>query len=265
MRGSTTFVGHVLPEALVGQSSRGGSVKHVLVIDGDHEVRSLLTGYLERHGFRVTAVIDGTQLDRILYKEIFDAFVVELNLAGEDGLDIVRRLAHLSDAPILIITGDRTGEADVVAGLEVGASDYILKPLRLGEFVARLRAATRDKTDPKIQRERRAYVFAGWHLSVKDRTLRFGAATTKLTTAEFNLLVALLSSPGRILSRDQLMSASRVHPDEVMDRSIDALILRLRRKLEIDPSDPVLIRTERGIGYSFDCEVTIEEVPRLRR
>lgn len=241
-------------------------MKHILVVDDDPNMRSLIADYLSQHAFRVTAVSDSHQMNRVITTEIVDAIVVDLNLGHEDGLEIVRNFSTLSDAPILIISGDRLEEADKVIGLELGANDYITKPFGLREFLARIRAVLREKPTPKIERDRRAYHFRGWTLSVRLRTLKSrDGEEIKLTAGEFNLLNAFLRSPGQILSREQLLAASRVHNEEVFDRSIDVLILRLRRKLEANPSSPTLIRTERGLGYIFDADVQVEEKPRVKK
>jgi len=219
----------------------------------------MLVDYLTQHAFRATAAKDSHQLRQILSSDPADLVIIDLNLGHEDGLEIVRALSTKSDAPIIIISGDRLDEADKVVGLELGASDYITKPFGLREFVARIRAALRVKPESPDKNDRRTYSFSDWTLNVKRRRLHsdtFGEV--KLTAAEFNLLVAFLRSPRQVLSREQLLSASRVHNEEVFDRSIDVLILRLRRKLEVDQSSPKLIVTERGAGYIFDTDVIID-------
>lgn len=242
------------------------TLKHILVVDDDPDMRSLIAGYLSQHAFRVTPVSNSQQMNRVISNEIVDIIIVDLNLGHEDGLEIVRTFSTLSDAPIIIISGDRLEEADKVVGLELGADDYITKPFGLREFLARIRALLREKPAPKIERDRRAYHFDRWTLNVRSRTLAsHEGEELKLTAGEFNLLTALLRSPRRVLTREQLLAASRVSDEEVFDRSIDVLILRLRRKLEEMPSMPALIKTERGIGYVFDADVTIDERPRVKR
>ncbi|WP_317208286.1 response regulator [Rhizobium halophilum] len=235
-------------------------MKHVLVIDDDAAIRSLLTGYLAQHNFKVTGVSGSHRLAPILATDNVDAMIVDLNLGQEDGLDIIRRISSSSDLPIIIISGDRQEEADKVIGLELGAVDYITKPFGTRELLARLRGALRDRPPTRAKTERRIFGFGDWTLDVKSRKLVYGRLKeVKLTAAEFNLLVALLNAPRNVLSREQLLSASRVYDEEVFDRSIDVLVLRLRRKLEEDPSRPKLIRTERGAGYFLDANVTIED------
>jgi DNA-binding response OmpR family regulator len=240
-------------------------VKHILVVDDDSKLRSLLIDYLSQHAFRVTGVKDSYQLQQVLQTDPVDLFIVDLNLGHEDGLEIVRTLSGKSDAPIIIISGDRQEETDKVVGLELGASDYVTKPFGLREFLARVRAALRTRPVSIDRKDRKIYSFSGWTLNIKKRQLLTGSdEEVKLTAGEFNLLVAFLKSPREVLSREQLLAASRVHDEEIFDRSIDVLILRLRRKLEVDPSNPILIRTERGAGYMFDAEVSVEERKRTK-
>jgi two-component system, OmpR family, response regulator len=232
-------------------------MKHVLVIDDDLAIRSLLTDYLSQHALRVTGLSGSQDLQRVLSTDEVDLLIVDLNLGREDGLDIVRKLSSTSDCPIIIISGDRLEEADKVVGLELGAVDYITKPFGTRELLARVRSSLRERPVISAKKDKTIYSFDGWELNIKLRRLVHNGQEVKLTAGEFNLLTAFLRSPRQILSREQLLSASRVHNEEVFDRSIDVLILRLRRKLEIDPSKPSLIKTERGAGYLFDADVKV--------
>jgi len=241
-------------------------MKHVLLIDDDPAIRSMLVDFLSQHAFRVTGLSDSQHLTRIMTNDPADVVIVDLNLGHEDGLQIVRTLTTSSDAPVMIISGDRLEEADKVVGLELGAVDYITKPFGIRELLARLRSCLR-RTDeqPRRTSSDKSYAFAGWNLNVRlRRLLSPKGEEVKLTAGEFNLLCAFLKSPMQVLSREQLLSASRVHSEEVFDRSIDVLILRLRRKLEADPSRPRLIKTERGIGYTFDAEVAVNQAAGAR-
>jgi len=235
-------------------------VKHILIIDDDAKLRALLIDYLTQHAFRTTGVKDSHQLNQVLAKEVVDLIVVDMNLGHEDGLEIVRSVSAKSDAPIIIISGDRLEETDKVVGLELGATDYMTKPFGLREFLARVRAALRTRPLVPDRRDQKTYTFSTWELNVKRRQLlKNGDEEVKLTAGEFNLLTAFLEAPRQVLSREQLLTASRVHNEEIFDRSIDVLILRLRRKLEVDPSNPALIVTERGAGYIFDTDVDVSE------
>ncbi|MGZ2506008.1 response regulator [Rhizobium leguminosarum] len=238
-------------------------MKHIIIVDDDIKLRSLLIDYLSQQSFRVTGVKDSLQLGQVLAAENADLVVVDMDLGHEDGLEIVRTLSTKSDAPIIIVSGDRLEETDKVVGLELGAVDYVTKPFGLREFLARVRVALRARPQVSDRKERKIYSFHGWELNVQKRRLMHnGDNEIKLTAGEFNLLTAFLGTPRTILTREQLLSASRVHDEEIFDRSIDVLILRLRRKIEADPANPKLIITERGAGYIFDAEVAVKETRR---
>lgn len=233
-------------------------MKHVLVIDDDTSMRSMLIDYLSQHALRVTGIKNSQELPRILGADPVDLVIVDLNLGEEDGLDIVRKLSSSSDLPIIIISGDRLDEADKVVGLELGAVDYVTKPFGTRELLARVRSSLRERPLFQHNKDRKIYRFGDWVLNVKLRKLVYcDDQEVKLTAGEFNLLTAFLKAPCQVLTREQLLAASRVHNEEVFDRSIDVLILRLRRKLEKNPSKPDLIKTERGVGYVFDADVTV--------
>jgi DNA-binding response OmpR family regulator len=174
-------------------------------------------------------------------------------------MTIVRTLRDQSAIPIVMLTGVRD-EADRVMGLELGADDYLIKPFSPRELLARIRTVLRraKSTAQAQRRDVRAYRFAGFELNLRTRRLKDrDAQPIDLTNGEFNLLAALLAVPERILTRDQLLEASRIHDNEVYDRSIDVQVLRLRRKIERDPSQPRFIVTERGVGYIFSSPVEI--------
>jgi DNA-binding response OmpR family regulator len=235
---------------------------HILVIDDDALMRELIAEYLADNGFRVSLAGDGTEMTRLLAQEVVDLVLLDLRLGGEDGMQLARDLRRDSEMPVIIVTG-KQDEADLVMGLELAADDYITKPFRNRELLARIRAVlrryqARHDGDPQRARgtKRRAFRFAGWEVSVLARRLTSpDGRRVELSNGEFNLLLAFCESPQRVLSRDHLLELSRLHGAEVYDRSIDVQILRLRRKIELDPSTPKLIRTERGAGYMFDVRV----------
>jgi two-component system, OmpR family, response regulator len=234
---------------------------HVLAVDDDPSVRKMISDYLGDNDMRVTVVASGREIGDVMARETIDLLVLDLRLPGEDGMQIARRLREESGLPIIMLTG-RKDEADRVMGLELGADDYLTKPFSPRELLARIRALLRRaRTQESVAdglQKFRAYRFAGWELNVRLRKLN--AATGEavpLTNAEFNLLVAFLSAPQCVLSRDQLLSLSRLHNDEVYDRSIDVQVGRLRRKIQPDETRPPLIRTERGAGYVFTAPVEI--------
>ena len=237
------------------------SAPHILVVDDDAALRALVTEYLAQNELRVTAVATGREMMEVLGREAIDLIVLDLKLHGEDGLHLAQRLRESSKIPIIIVSG-RLDEADRVMGLELGADDYVTKPFSPRELLARIRAVIRryvaNQTQPGRDKELRAYRFAGWELNMRLHRMTSPAGEqVPLTKGEFSLLAAFLSSPERILTRDQLLELSRLHSTEVYDRSIDVQILRLRRKLEVDPANPQLIRTERGAGYIFGAPVTM--------
>jgi two-component system OmpR family response regulator len=234
---------------------------HILVVDDDPQIRALLEEYLTENSLRVSTVATGKQMSAILADEAIDLVVLDLRLAGEDGMAIVRRLRDQSAIPIVMLTGVRE-EADRVMGLELGADDYLTKPFSPRELLARIRTVLRRTKGAGLaharQREIRAYRFAEFELNLRTRRLkRRDGPQIDLTNGEFNLLAALLAAPQRILTRDQLLEASRVYDNEVYDRSIDIQVLRLRRKIEADPSQPQFIVTERGVGYTLNCQVEV--------
>jgi two-component system OmpR family response regulator len=234
---------------------------HILVVDDDPAMRELMHEYLGENEMRVSLAANGEAMRRILAESVIDLVLLDLRLGGEDGMQLARQLRDGSGVPIIIVSGKKD-EADRVMGLEFAADDYITKPFSNRELLARIRsvlrrAPSRDPT-PAVRdaSQRRAYRFAGWELSLLARKLTAPQGhRVELSNGEFNLLLALCEAPRRALSRDQLLELSRLHGAEVYDRSIDVQILRLRRKIEVDASNPQFIRTERGIGYLFDADV----------
>jgi DNA-binding response OmpR family regulator len=236
------------------------TLPHVLAVDDDSMIRDAVSDYLVHHDFRVTAVSDGAEMQTVLADEIVDLVVLDLKLRLEDGMSIVRRLRDQSAIPIIMLTGCRD-EADKVMGLELGADDYLTKPFSPRELLARIRAVLRRR-QPALQQGRpegiRAYRFDGWDLNLNTRRLRNPQGdVVSLSNGEFSLLIVLLGAQGRILSRDQLLDMSRLHGDDVYNRSVNTQVMRLRRKLEGDSARPRYILTERGAGYAFGVPVDI--------
>ena len=235
---------------------------HVLAIDDDADMRNLIADYLGENDLRVTAVATGAEMRKVLDEHAVDVVVLDLRLAGEDGMQLAKKLRESSEIPIIIVSG-RNDEADRVMGLELAADDYITKPFSPRELLARLRAVLRRyqtaaEVLPARNEKRRAYRFAGWELNLRTRRLTAaGGQRVELTNGEFSLLEAFCAAPQRVLTREQLLDLSRLHNAEVYDRSIDVQILRLRRKIEANPSRPEYIKTERGVGYVFDTPVEV--------
>jgi two-component system, OmpR family, response regulator len=235
--------------------------QHILVVDDDPQIRALLEEYLGQSGLRVSLASTGKEMSQILADEAIDLVVLDLRLAGEDGMAIARSLRDGSAIPIVMLTGVRE-EADRVMGLELGADDYLTKPFSPRELLARIRTVLRRTKSavpaPARQHDIRAYRFGEFELNLRTRRLKQGdGRQIVLTNGEFNLLAALLAAPERILTRDQLLEASRVYDNEVYDRAVDIQVLRLRRKIEQDPSQPRFIVTERGVGYIFSSPVVV--------
>jgi DNA-binding response OmpR family regulator len=240
------------------QPPQNPALAHVLVVDDDPTIRELITEYLAKNEFRVTAVADGGSMQSVLSDQVVDLIVLDLKLRGEDGMAIARRMRDESEIPIVMLTG-RSEEADRIMGLELGADDYLTKPFSPRELLARIRTVLRRRRAEVRQGKPdgiRAYRFDGWELNLNTRrlTARDGQIVP-LSNGEFALLVVLLGAPDRILSRDQLLDLSRLHNDEVFNRSVDVQIMRLRRKIEKDAAQPRYIRTERGAGYLFGVAV----------
>jgi two-component system, OmpR family, response regulator len=237
-------------------------MRHVLVVDDDPSMRDVISNYLESQNFQVSTASDGRGMARVLADKPVDLIILDLKLTNEDGLDLMRGLGDQSDVPVILVTGHQREETDRVVGLELGADDYMVKPFGLRELLARVRAVLRrsaaaERRSRKNEKRIR-YRFAGWELDMRTRRLTSPAGDTAVLTAgEFNLLAAFLRSPQQVLSRAQLLAASRVHDEEVFDRSVDIQILRLRRKLESNPSEPQIIKTERGAGYIFATPVEV--------
>jgi two-component system, OmpR family, response regulator len=245
------------------------SVPHVLAVDDEVSVRNLIAEYLAENGYRVTPVANGHDMERVLASDAVDIVLLDVKLPGEDGFSLARGIRRHSNVPIIMLTG-QGHEVDRVLGLELGADDYLVKPFSPRELLARIKAVLRryegrpaesggEGGNESVRRESelRTYRFAGWELSTGSRRLVSpNGDRVELTNGEYALLISFLKSPARVLSRDQLLEGSRLH-DDIYDRSIDVQILRLRRKIEADPNEPKLIRTERGAGYYFDAEVAV--------
>ena len=240
-----------------GRSARSGTTR-ILLIEDDAGMQRIVSDHFADHDVDVTPATDRREAERRLAEDAFDLVVLDLRLGSENGLDLLRDLRTRSDLPVIITTGHRRDEIDRVIGLELGADDYLVKPYGLRELLARVRVVLRRAevapAPARVQDSHRSR-FDGWVLDRRRRRLTDPTgADVALSRGEYALLVAFLDAPQRPLSREQLLQATRVHED-VFDRSIDVQILRLRRKLEADPSAPRLIVTERGIGYVFAVPV----------
>jgi two-component system OmpR family response regulator len=228
----------------------------ILLVDDDRELRDLVSRLLERHGYQVLASKDSREMALALGRTKPDLLILDVMLPGKDGLQICREVREESHVPILMLTamGD---EADRVIGLEMGADDYLAKPFSPRELLARVRALLRrvDYMKSSLEAPRnasRVLKFAGWKLDLGRRRLESpDGLLVGLTSGEFDMLVAFVEHPQRVLSRDQLLDLTRGRDSSPFDRSIDVQVSRLRRKIEPDPKSPSMIVTVRGDGYEF--------------
>jgi two-component system OmpR family response regulator len=245
------------------QSTGNASAKppRVLVVDDDTSMQHMLANYLEQHNMQVFSAAQKQEVTRQFAAGEPDLVILDLRLGEENGLDLLREIRSRSEVPVIIVTGHQGDEIDRVVGLELGADDYVTKPFGLRELLARIRAVLRRQETGRIaarqEVEQGRCHFGGWQLDRRARRLTNASGTTvALTKGEYTLLTAFLDAPQRPLTREHLLQATRIHED-VFDRSIDVQILRLRRKLEDDPSSPRVIRTERGVGYVFALPVEL--------
>jgi two-component system, OmpR family, response regulator len=235
---------------------------HILLVDDDAEIRSLLSEYLSREGFRVTAVADGRSMDEALEDNRFDLAVLDLMLPGEDGVSLCKRLRAKSILPVIMLTA-RGEEADRITGLEAGADDYLAKPFNPRELLARVHSVLRRaRTLPEdvTPEQARRFQFSGWKLDTLTRQLVSpSSVVTPLSGAEYRLLSVFLHHAGEVLSRDQLTEMIRGRGSHMpFDRSIDVQVSRLRQRLGDDGRVPAFIRTVRGEGYLFAVPVEVE-------
>jgi len=229
---------------------------HILVVDDDPKVRALLRRCFEGEGFSVSEARDGKELRENLEREPVALITLDLGLGGESGLDLAREIRARHSVPIIMLTG-KGDPIDRVVGLELGADDYLAKPFELRELLARVRAVLRRSTTtgPATASGAR-YSFEGWTLDIGRRSLAHRTGEIQeLTTGEFNLLEVFVKRPQRVLSRDDIMDLLKGHDWSPLDRSIDNLIARLRKKIEPDPDQPRLIKTVRGVGYVFTGDI----------
>jgi two-component system, OmpR family, response regulator len=232
--------------------------QHILIVEDDREIRSLLRDYLEKNGYRVTAAADGKGMRRALEQSHLDLIVLDLMLPGEDGLTLCRELRAHSQVPVLMLTA-LAEEVDRIVGLEVGADDYLAKPFSPRELVGRIKAILRRTAhmprEPAAEAVR-AYRFGDWRLDTTTRTLTHtDGSEVALNGAEFRLLTVLLAHPKRVLSRVQLMELLRGRDIDPFDRSIDVRISRLRQTLRDEARSPTIIKTVYGEGYVIGVPV----------
>lgn len=256
-------------EACEGGSGRGVTTKpvlpsggeRILVVDDDGEIRSLVARFLRELGHEVATARDGVEMRERLGRSSFDLIILDVMLPGTGGLDLCREIRARSAVPVIMLTA-RGDELDRVLGLEIGADDYVAKPFSPRELAARIRAVLRRARPggadggAATARPTRMLRFAGWTLDTMRRELTNPAGVlVDVSTGEYDLLLAFLEAPNRVLSRDHLLEASRHRLAEGFDRSVDVQVSRLRRKIEPGERAPEMIRTVRGAGYLFAPDV----------
>ncbi|MEW8052912.1 MAG: response regulator [Candidatus Thiodiazotropha endolucinida] len=232
------------------------SPQRLLVVDDELKLRELVKTYLSREGYAVDGVEDGISMDQYLAKNDVDLVILDLMLPGEDGLSIGRRLQHERNLPFIILSA-RGEELDKIVGLEMGADDYLSKPFNPRELLARVRSVLRRCTsDPQTQRNRLEHdmCFGPFHLDVDTHKLNKDDKDIPITTGEFILLRTFLENPNQVMSRDTILEKTKGYDHSPLDRSVDVCVGRLRKKIEVNPTEPVYLRTIWGSGYIFTTE-----------
>ncbi len=236
---------------------------HVLVVDDDRELRALVGKYLVEHGFRVAQAANGREMMNAIETGRFDLVVLDLMMPGDSGLVLCQKLRERNGPPVIMLTA-MGSEVDRVIGLEIGADDYMVKPFSPRELVARIKAVLRRGEQVALGPDDLplAYAFEGWRLEPAQRILRApNGAVVDITSGEFDLLLALVARPRRVLTRDQLHDLAHGRSSAGLERSIDVQISRLRRKIEADPRQPAMIKTIRSGGYLFASDVQAVRAP----
>ncbi len=228
---------------------------HVLIVDDDGQIRQLAAKFLRSNGMRVSQARDGVEMREMLLSASINLIVLDIMLPGRNGLELCRDLRATSQIPVIMLTA-KGDDTDRIVGLEVGADDYIAKPFNPRELLARINSVLRRSKAPGMissGRGQRGFRFDGWSVDLLRRELTNSLGVlVDLSGGEFDLLLAFLEAPNRILSRDHLLDAARNRVSGSFDRSIDVLVSRLRRKIELGRIDPATtIKTVRGAGYMF--------------
>jgi two-component system OmpR family response regulator len=240
-------------------TAEGSPPARILLVDDDHPLQSSIAGFLGEHNMLVVAASRRNNVRQHFAIREPDLVILDLQLREENGLDLLREIRAQSDVPVILTTDHRHDTIDRVVGLELGADDCMTKPVGLNELLARIRVILRRQETTRLavppDAEHRYRCFGGWRLDYRLRRLTDPNGTpVALTNREYNLLSAFLDAPQRPLSREHLLRATRIHED-IVYRSIDVQVLRLRRKLETDPKMVGIIRAERGVGYVFTLMV----------
>jgi two-component system OmpR family response regulator len=233
---------------------------HLLLVDDDEDILSLLTAFFHKHAHVISVAMNGAEMFAALKEHPIDLVILDVMLQNEDGFSLCRQLRASSPVPVIMLTS-MSDPTDRVVGLEIGADDYVTKPFDQRELLARVKAVLRRTVEkaaaPARSDTRPVLCFAGWRLDVARRELRSADnALVLLSGGEFDLLLAFVEHPQRVLTRDQLIDLARGSAHLAFDRSVDVQVSRIRYKLECDPKAPALIRTVRNEGYIFSSTVT---------
>ncbi len=233
--------------------------EHILVVDDDAEIRELLSRYLGKNGYQVTTAPDGKAMWKVLDQRQINLIVLDVMMPGDDGLVLCRNLRAKSNIPVIMLTA-RGDEMDRILGLEMGADDYLPKPFNPRELMARVKVVLRRYNllpNSKSDLDIREYRFLEWSLDTATRHLHSPqGVVVPLSNGEYRLLIAFLQHPNRVLNRDQLLEFTQGRSTEPFDRSVDVMVGRLRKRLNDTAGDSSIIKTARGEGYIFACEVT---------
>jgi two-component system, OmpR family, response regulator len=240
--------------------AQGYKRAHVLVVDDEPAMCTMLSRYFSKNGFRTSVAASGEAMMGVLEQEPCDLILLDLNLGDEDGLDLIRALSSRARPPVIIITS-RNHLIDRIVGLELGADDYISKPFHLREVLARaknvLRRHRRDGRSEEADSQEHVVYFEGWRLNFDRRqVMRPDGCEVLLTAGEFQLLSVFVNHAGRVLDRNQLLDLTHGPGWHAYDRTIDAQVARLRRKIEADPTRPALIKSVHGAGYVFTGRIS---------
>jgi len=232
---------------------------HILLVDDARDIRDPLAAYLTKNGLRITKAADAAEARQVLAAHAIDLILLDIMMPGEDGLSLAGYVRATSGIPVILLTA-KAEETDRIVGLELGADDYVTKPFSPRELLARIKAVLRRTGEgggrPVHAPDAEAYAFGPWVLRSGERELvGSDGVAVPLSTGEYNLLLAFVTHPKRVLTRDQLLDLSQGRELAAFERSIDNHVSRLRRKIEEDPSDPRLIKTVWGGGYTLAAEV----------
>jgi two-component system OmpR family response regulator len=232
---------------------------HILLVDDERDIRDPLASYLGKNGLRITKADSAAAAREILAVHAIDLILLDIMMPGEDGISLGGFIRATSQIPVIFLSA-RAEEIDRILGLELGADDYVTKPFSPRELLARIKVVLRrtsgSGSSPVHAPDATGYAFGGWILRTGERELVDAeGVAVPLSTGEYNLLHAFVTHPRRVLSRDQLLDLSQGRELAAFERSIDNHISRLRRKIEADPSDPQLIKTVWGGGYTLTAEV----------